>query len=555
MRASGLVRSVSIEITAHAVVLALILVPILGIISPALLFILGETVISAFLSERLNMPVGTRNFEVLMCGASLGAIAVGVLAIRWNERNVHTSAPLKTRPLKGKDGQRLTQIVSELTEKMGGLPNGPPLLCWFSSMDVAAYAVHMPLGPQIQLSAGLWRAIIMENRSAWAILAHEIAHLRFSDPVIFKWLERLYIATRAILLLTTAMAVAAIAAVCFDLGSEAWQSTHPGAALASTALKILLASISVLVIIPLSWLALRRQAAFITSLIEIRADIAAAVWTNGLEHFTQAFADNHRVHRSTRWQMLQAVFSPTLSHIPERERLQILRNPVSICTPKIRFFALSLFLAFVLPINFCTPLLWHGALNSAAMLGLSIAFNCTLAAMVLSGFADTGRVALPAFRTLQLAVASCVITALPRINLEPLSYLVMSWSVGFGGTALDLQQLGRDALSTWLDVRNRFGVALFDPQILLAVGIAYAALKWLAHNAAKAKARVHGLILPLTCTAFATLVAGLDKRVSLSVSGRDQLLHWMTVMDPVSVLMLCLPLLAAALAHNIQSRW
>jgi Zn-dependent protease with chaperone function len=522
--------------------------------------VVGSVMLTSFSSLSWGLGTWMHNSRYAPLGAaSLCALGLGIMAILWAERHESANVQVKLRQPKGDDGLALTHTVAELWRQFCGRSSRPPVIRWFPSMDVAAYAVHSPNGPELQISAGLWRAVISNNAIARAILAHEMAHLKNKDPVVLVWLARICVAARAMMLLTSTISLVTLTAVTVDLGSQAIHAGANGSTLALVALRIALAASSVLILIPLCWLALRRQVAFITSLIEIRADVAAAIWTGGLEKFTQSFVENENVRRSSKWNVLRSMLSPNMTHIPERERLQIVRNPAYIITPKIRFFACSLLLIFSLPLNFSTPLLLGGALNYVAMLGLSIAFNCTVVAMILLAIpASAQRIRFSTGRGLRLAAASCVITSLPCINLDPLSYLVMSWSVGFGGTPMDMQQLGADVLTTWHDLRNKFTGVVVNPLALVAVCGNYGALRFLAKFPAVTPSAfpLRLLILPLMLTCISTIFTGVDARLPLPPNLLDPVLSWYGEIGEGRTILHCLPLVSAAIAHFVQHlRW
>jgi Zn-dependent protease with chaperone function len=537
-------RCATIEIAVHLAVLAFVLLPILVLVFPGWLGAVGVTMLVAgFVPDSiLSDWIHRHNGVPLVLVTCMATLAIAVCGMAWSARQRQDQA-VKLRTPGGSDGQKLRDIVAGLWAGLAG-SRAPPEVRWFPSMDIAAYARHGAAGPELQVSAGLWRAAVAGEPVAHAILAHEIAHILFRDPRTLRWLAHVIVAARVVMGLMTAAAAVTVGAVLY---LETGKILEAGGGFGAVLLKwaqVLGAACIVLVLLPLCWLALRRQVAFITSLIEIRADIAGATWTGGLEQFTQIFADSENVVRSSHRSLLVAMLSMDLTHIPQRERLDILKTPAAIVTPKLRFFALSLLLVFLLPLNFGTPLLAGGAFNYLAMATMSIALNVAIVAMLVTGLDAAPPIRLPVRRRIVLAAASCAVTALPTVNLEPLSYLVMSWLAGFGGAPMDWAQLAHDTRITGHDIATKFGNVLFNPLTVLAIAAGYIAITCLAVARRRRPAFTAAAIV---ATGIATLIAGADPRMPL----RSALDSWIDpiLAAPERACLLCLPLAAAALVH------
>lgn len=548
----GLARSVTAEITVHLVVLSLVLAPILILLFPAMLAVLSITVL-------MNLAAPNSEFASVLSGSGsrlllyscVAALVIGVIAALWRANRPDTAFIARLRKPTGRDGQRLLEIVSSLWGRLAdGTP--PPAVCWFPAMDIAAYAAQGRAGPELHVSAGMWRAVVSGQPIALAILAHEIAHLRYRDTWTLRGTELVATAAQAVLVLSGAAALVTLAGVLLQDATRLIEQGLGAPVVLLSALRILAASAVILILLPLGWLALRRQVAFITSLVEIRADVAGANWTGGLEAFTQLFAESKGVVRSTNRDLLLAILSPRLTHIPERERLHILRDPTLIITPKLRFFAMSILLIFLLPINFATPLLFGGAANYLAMLGLAAALNAAMVAMLLCG-AGPAHPRLTSSRRLVLTLASCVVTSLPRMNVEPASYLPMSWLVGFGGQAMDWKSLPEDLWVTATDLSEKAATALVNVHAALALPFTFVGvtlLSMLARNASRLGP--YRPAIPVLAAILGTAVAAVDDFRAPAIGAVEAIREtlWMPQVDPA--MFLFLPLLAAAGADLLQ---
>lgn len=554
----AMARSATVEIVVHFAVLLLVLFPILTVIFPALLLSVGATMLANTFAPGSMLSIWIEESRLApLFVACVVALVIAGSAILWSEICQMRAGLNKLREPSGRDGQRLLDIVADLWRQLNG-STMPPVVRWFPSMDIAAYADHTAVGPELHVSAGLWRAIVSNHPTARAILAHEIAHLVYRDVRVLRWVKYIDISARSVLLMTAVTGMFTLIIVLIQQTGEILSSGQDVLAILLTWIRIIISACVVLILLPLCWLALRRQIAFITSLIEIRADIAAALWTGGLERFTQLFAESENVVRSTRRDLISAMLSPGFTHIPERERLEILSTPAYIITPKLRFFTFSLLLVFLLPINFATPLLFGGAVNYLAMLSLSVSLNVAIITMLLVGLTEESKlITLSIRRRVTLAVVTCVVGALPRINLEPVSYLAMSWLVGFGGAPMDWSQLPHDLSITVLDLARRIGSALFNPFAALAIIGAYAAVTLLSNTASwpvKSPIKLR-CAAPVAVAGISTIVAGIDPRLPLPFDANETIRSTIAAIGINHTLYLCFPLASAAIIDFIYAGW
>lgn len=475
------------------------------------------------------------------------AVTVIGMAVVLASRARRPAEAIRLRELAGSDGNKLVEIVATTWKQLsGGTPM--PTIRWFPAMDVAAYASSRDGRPELQVSAGLWRSAVSGEPIARAILAHELAHLIYRDPLALGVLKTIVTGARGVMIATGVLGAAMVLFVIVSETGHMIARSDTFLVILAGWIRILAAASVVLVMLPLGWFALRRQVAFITSLIEIRADVVGALWTEGLHRFTQVFASNESVVRTAGRDLIGSMLSPSFSHIPERERLTILRTPALIVTPKLRFFTLSLLLAFLLPINFASPYLFHGSANYLAIQGLSAALNAAIVVMPIIGMMG-GPIVISHRRLVIIAIVSCIVTALPRINLEPLSYLPISWLGGFGTPPADWSSLPNEIAWTAADLAKKIQFGVLNLGALAAMIVAYGSLFMLIQTAGRsstAPAALRGAIGGAVAV-FASFIAGHDPVRSLQFPGAEWVASAVGSSGLGHGLLLSLPILSAAL--------
>jgi Zn-dependent protease with chaperone function len=548
-RADALSRSASVETAAHVTVLICVLLPLLGVVFPALLILVGFTMLTASAPDSAVGQWISRSEVAPFSIACVLAAIVGVFGALFAPQRSATATKLR-EPV-GRDGQKLVELTQKIWQQTRG-KGRMPTVRWFPAMDIAAYAA-MPGGrSEVHVSAGLWRSAVSGEPAAQAILAHELAHLRYRDPLLLALLAHICTAIRAILLVMSLLGLVVIVWVLILETQIMLLKNNNISFIIGGWLRILGAASVVVILMPLAWLAIRRQIAFITSLIEIRADVAGAVYTEGLEHFTQLFATHKGVARSGSRNFLSSLVSIELTHIPERERIGILASPQLIITPKIQFFAFSLLLVFLLPINFASPLLWGGAANHIAMQAITITFNAALVIMIIVG-RSAAKIQISTRRLVGLAAASVMITALPRINLEPLSYLAMSWIAGFGGQPADLSSLPHDVAVTASDLAGKARVALLNRGAVVAGAVSTLSLLAL-YVAAPAAAWIPAWLrvaAALLLVSAGSVIAGHDEFRAQDLGLAEATQSWLNAQEVDPSATLCLPLILPAFAEIV----
>jgi hypothetical protein len=381
------------------------------------------------------------------------------------------------------------------------------------------------------------------------MLAHEMAHLAYSDPPVFRGLaacaESAVLVTRITLWVGVATtALMCVLTLCLDISTGTEIGLMAGRQVATLAIALL-----TLTFIPLSRLIVKRHGGFIASLLELRADVVAAACSGGLADFAGTVRDAN-VRKSTIGDIGHSLMSPDLTHIAESERLALLTTPARLATPKLRYFAASLLLAFAMPLNIVTPYLATGGLNHLLMLGPVAALTFVIVAMTVSSGAN---VQVPWWRFVVLGAAACIAAALPRINLEAVSYLLIQlamWPAGtdFGGEAPSWE-LFRNYLSmTAADLADKVWTAIGGPWVAASCLVASALIWCLWAIGRRARAGSMALLLPAAAAGLTTIAVSRD-------GVRDEFFEFLplsTLPDLIEILgeqawaAIWLPMLAAA---------
>lgn len=356
----------------------------------------------------------------------------------------------KTKALPDTDKARaLSDAVANLWNVVGNSGKPAPQVVWFINFNALARAVELTGLSQIQVSSGLWDRFVKKDSLGTIILAHEIAHLVHRDLPVFATLDATVSAIRKLVRWISYAAVfAAICAAGYELRTDI--TSHQN----MRVILIHLAGVPVVttfVIFPL-WLGdwvIRRYGGFITSLMELRADVTAAEWT---ENFTQALGQDATVHKSSLRELGQSLVSLNLTHMSETERLNILDSADRLTTPKTRYYALSIVLALALPLNSFTPLLWNGALDHFFIAGVVVALH--IVTFLMMALAARHHV-ISWKRALMLATGLFVATGLATINLYQLGYYLT-----VVGASFLAPNSFADKLLYWPDLRHAAGVSL-----------------------------------------------------------------------------------------------
>lgn len=541
---SALSSSITVEIAIHTAVVVFVYLPILVILFPAALILTGTMIASSFSpGSAFTTWLTSQPLAPTIAGICVTLLVALISFLIYLRRPKNGENTLKS--LSGENGTKLQKLVSDMWDKLDG--RELPSIRWFPAFDIAGYAATRNDRAELQVSGGLWQAAVSGDQTALAIIAHELAHLRNQDPTFLKFLDIIRVCAASVLVFSFSFGLVIF---CLVFVSEAYGAFIVDGfnAMMLRSLLVIVGAFMVLIIFPLSWLALRRHIGFIHSLLEIRADVDAALWTDGRENFTQAFATSKSVRRTGGRELLSALLTRKLSHIPERERLLLLKSPSLIITPKTQFFALSLLLAVALPLNFASGLYLGGTPNHLVALSVAIALNAALVCLLVVGQMD-GRINIGATRIAILVFASVIATSLPRINLEHISYLIVGWTTGFDGTPANLSTLEESIKTTWEGILEDITAALLNVEAIISYLVGFGLLWAFTVTGSfpsllTTKYRVTLAVLVVTS---ATIIAGYDTFRSPEFPYVEDIADWFEINDIGHAILLSLPICAAFL--------
>lgn len=522
----ALLLSVGAEIWVHIAVFVVVAIPIVAVALPVVLVTFaayaGLQSIGALWNGAqdpvVHVAYGWLTFFVaVLLLARFMAGCVGAL-----RRDGRTEAELaaRMRQPKGSAGQMLNEAISRIWLATHSAARPAPSVVWYSSFQVAAHARSTAEGDRIFISSALWDRVAKRDLTADLILAHEMGHIVHCDWRTFRRLSVVLSGIRATLAFSKVCAIAAAMTVLLFLSLSGvidheplWEVFKLG--LATAALSALC-----YLLLALSDRFVRRYASFIVALMEVRADLCAALWTVGPHKFAQQLESDPSLQRSTAADLAQSFFSSDMTHISESERLVLIRTPERLFTPKLRYFAWSVVLALLLPLNPITPLLFNGAFDHAILVStVSALYASAMTMLVLAGFSmpvSWKRAAVLA------TVVSCALGA-TRINLYEIGYLLTHYGVtvangtGFGQVPVTLTEIGNDVGVVVRGLAMKAEEGISGWWISLSVPLTLIAMKLI-----RPAVRAQGLqrsTLPLALAAAATtfcvaLVAGRDPRRS-----------------------------------------
>jgi hypothetical protein len=189
---------------------------------------------------------------------------------------------------------------------------------------------------------------------------------------------------------------------------------------------------------------------------------------------------------------------------------------------------MSILLAVALPLNFASGLFLGGALNHLVAQSAAVAFNMALVGALCAGQTN-GRVYITFTRITGLALVSVLVTALPRINLEPISYLIMGWTLGFGGAPADISTLSQSLSITIQDLSEKLTAAILNGAAAISFTFAAIALMAFATTSAipsalPTKLRIGAAML---AAMFGSFLAGFDPFRSLVPTILPNIADWL----------------------------
>ena len=440
----------SVEILVHRFLLSAVFLPFALLVFLFLTFKITVSLLSLNLSDDLRRLRGlpeTQKFILisdewqLSIAIGLVLVVAAVSARRYWRSTIRLESAVSTgrryREPTGAQGLTLTQRVESLWSQVGPRRVLPPPVLWFANPSVLAQAMVRSDRSEIAVSTGLWERIQALDPIADAILLHELAHLRYRDPVTFRRMAaQLESAVSCVALLFHVLAVTTSLLMLQQVLLAILDHRQLGFAFRQGVVVAGIGAIALL-LCSITAAAVRRYVGLITALIELRADVRAAHWSGGLSRFADLISACTMVHRSTWTDRARSLFSLDLTHFSETERLEILRSPEQLMTPKVRYFGFSLVLVSLLPLNGLTPLFEGGILDWAATVAVAVGLTSASAAMLT--IAARAKRRISAMRLMVLSVCSVLFSAGCHINLYTFAYSLSTAAVEVG--------MGRPSLS------------------------------------------------------------------------------------------------------------
>jgi hypothetical protein len=466
-----LVDACTTELRAHRLIFLFVLCPLLGYWLPSLMLEIGFEVALNAQASAAHRDQVTPALLTLSTAIAFTTPLCVLAAGAWRERRRLAKADAAAgtgMAIPEPQAEMLRSRVEAIWEdlKASGRRAPPRIICQ-PNFRVLAHAYDDKSGQTIEVSAGLAGRVVADDPIAASILRHEMAHLVYGDlPAI----RRQSLAAAATVLAIDVSLAACIGATLiigfltdtgkFPLPPTLWN-------IVAVQLVIVLAALNVTVPLLLGRYAVRRYSGFTVALTEMRADVAAGVWGDGLRAFSERLASDPTVRATKASDIGLAYLSPALSHFPASERAALMSSPDHLGTPKLRYFAIAIAALWVLAFHQGEEI-WDTFLRCAA-----VAF---LQALTVSMVLAAGRHgSLAAGRAATLAFGVMVAQALPLISIEGIVYLTQDLTAaivnpgGFGSA--DDADYWRDTVETFQE---------FGRFVRQATGGAAFALAWLA---------------------------------------------------------------------------
>ncbi|MFZ1430501.1 MAG: hypothetical protein WAS21_27470 [Geminicoccaceae bacterium] len=408
------------EIRAHRLIFLVVLCPLLGYWLPFLMFKVGMAVgIGAWASSAHQEAAGDRWVAVASFAAfilPLAPLAVGA----WRERGrlaLEDRGAAGGMPLPpGAQSAMLTDRVAAVWGSLSVSPGRttPHLVCQ-PNFRVLAHAYDDGYKQTIEVSAGLAGRVVRDDALALSILRHEMAHLVYADLPAIRRLS--IVAAAAVFSIDVSTAACLAAALTIVLLTDV--GTFPVAPtilnVVSVHVAIALATLNVIMPLLIGRYAIRRYAGFCVALAEMRADVSAGIWGDGLAAFSHRLESDPTVAVQSLDDVGLAYLSATLSHFPARERAALLADPERLATPKLRYFAIAIVAIWLLAFHQGQQV-WD-----ATLLAVAVAF---VQAITITMVLDAGRhTRATAWRAAKLAFGVLLAQALPLISIEGVVYL------------------------------------------------------------------------------------------------------------------------------------
>lgn len=523
------VRASTVEIRVHQFLLFTIFLPFAAILLPFLGFHIACSLLNSNLSQDWRNWKHIRRVEDqdLLSGmqelALAGTLTGSVLlyGLTWYAKGQQTlrsteETDSRYRRLKPTQGKTLRKREASLWREAVESTSEPPEILWFPNVAILARALSSRGLVQMAVSTGLWERLERGDQTAELILLHEMAHLRFHDPDRFQRYQAMLAAIHRALSITFFSFAFIVAFLAIHQVVALFRHAPFGTLLRQESMILGVGSI-VISLCPITGAIVRRYLGFITSLLELRADVKAAEWAGGLDRFADILSKNEMVHKSTLADRSRSWFSLNLTHLSETERIDTIRDPVRLLTPKTEYFVFSLILALVLPFNGLTPLFEGGLADLVVSMAVAVAFSLTTAMMLTLAAATPVRI--PVTRLLGLALGFVGFTAACQLNLYTFAYSLMTIAVEFGlpspDTPVDLKEILHDLGSSFKDIGDQLNGIASHGWVAGSVLVTFAALWLLVWRARRASGTRQIGRIPL-------LLIGLTSAVGVITDGYDQ---------------------------------
>lgn len=526
MNAQGIpiIEACTAEIRIHLCIFIIIIFPIVVLILPSVLLAFSVHFLVYIgveffgiieNAENITNQVVDENFTKICCLFFVATSLLLLSTIKDSIKIESTNRPL--REPKGIKGGVLINTVDSLWKDLGVSERPSPNVVWFVNFNLLAHAVEKNKRQEIQVSSGLWEKIAQEDSIANVILTHEIAHLVHRDPLVFRFLNAcINGAQKNIKHILNVCIFSAILVLIQQLSEDIAKSISMLNIVRHSIAIIATASL-VLAILPLGEIIVRRYIGFMSSLMEVRADVSAGLWTEGLDQFVSSLK-NEPLRRLTLKDLIHSLFSLDMTHISDIERLTILKSSDRLITPKIRYFVLSLSLAFFFPLNSVTPWLASGAIDHLIMLTTVVAFHAAGISMIIL---SAEAVLISWSRSFILAMALCASEALPNINFGEVGYMLTNLaislgnSLGFGSEPVSYDRITQDFSVTMNGFISDIKESLHFGWFIISVAVATFALHHLSLVSKKLYAKntslkYQKLFIAVGIACFMAIISGYD---------------------------------------------
>ncbi len=217
-------------------------------------------------------------------------------------------------------------------------PGSPEPELWWAYQDgrPEARVAGTRQRPIIAMAAGLMRRYPGDADLVRVYLLHEFGHLANRDVSLFSWTTALNTGCQALIVSTA-------------LSSIVYASRFMSQGITSTLL--LMVGILWLGTLALTSLYLLRFAGILISFRELQADIWAVSRLPNFELFEKVVSAASSSPRARKGSRLDSLFGLRLRHLPAAERLDLLRRPLRLLAPRLRYFLLTALLLVLLQSN------------------------------------------------------------------------------------------------------------------------------------------------------------------------------------------------------------